>query len=72
MHQASYLFPGRAACLEMSLAFIVFSLLTRHSATWCIGILTDCFSSHAWVEIENKPFREKEQVEKLFVKLVSV
>jgi hypothetical protein len=72
VHQASYLFPGRAACLEMSLAFMVFSLSKRHSATWCIGTLTDCFCSHAWVEIENKPFREEEQVEKLFVKLVSV
>lgn len=72
LHQASYLFPGRVACLEMSLAFILLSLSKRLAATWCLGVATNPFYSHAWIEVENQPFCEADYVEKLFIKLVSV
>lgn len=52
------LFLGRLACLELSLAFVIFALTKGLSATWCVGVANQPFRSHAWVEIAGEPFRE--------------
>mgnify|MGYP004485058737 CR=1 FL=1 len=69
VRQADFYFPGRLACMELSLAFVIFALTKRLSVMWCIGVKTDPFESHAWVEVGNKPFRENEIVERGFKKV---
>ena len=72
VRQSSFLFLGRVACLELSLAFILFALTKGLSATWCVGVATEPFQSHAWVEIGGKPFRETDYLEQNFRKMLTV
>jgi hypothetical protein len=69
VRQSSFFFPARVACLEMSLAFVLFALTKRLSVAWCIGVKIEPFEAHAWVELNNKPFHESETVEQEFKKL---
>ncbi|MCQ9131180.1 lasso peptide biosynthesis B2 protein [Streptomyces hilarionis] len=48
---ASY-YPGRAACLEESLATLAALAFRGRRAVWCIGIADDPFRFHAWVEAQ--------------------
>lgn len=68
----SFFFSGRVACLELSLAFVLFALTKRLSATWCVGVAADPFRAHAWVEIDGKPFRETDYFEENFKRLFAV
>jgi len=72
VRQADFYFPGRLACMELSLAFVIFALTKRLSVTWCLGVKIDPFESHAWVEIDNKPFGEIEVIEREFKKICVV
>lgn len=51
-------FPGRAACLENSLAAALAALLTRRSVDWCIGARLMPYAAHAWIEVEGAPVGE--------------
>jgi Transglutaminase-like superfamily/Coenzyme PQQ synthesis protein D (PqqD) len=51
-------YPGRAACLELSLAAVVTLALTRRAADWCLGSADDPFRFHAWVEVAGCPVVE--------------
>ncbi|MFE3204736.1 lasso peptide biosynthesis B2 protein [Embleya sp. NPDC059237] len=42
-------FPGRAACLEISLAAVLLSAAHRRRLDWCLGAAPDPFRFHAWV-----------------------
>ncbi|WP_439680925.1 lasso peptide biosynthesis B2 protein [Embleya sp. MST-111070] len=42
-------FPGRAACLEISLAAVLLSAAHRRRLDWCLGAVPDPFRFHAWV-----------------------
>jgi hypothetical protein len=66
VRQSSFFFSGRVACLEFSLAFVIFALTQGLSATWCVGVATEPFRAHAWVEIGSKPFREPDSFEQHF------
>lgn len=44
--------PGRAACLELSLAALLASALHGRSVDWCVGCRFDPCESHAWIETE--------------------
>lgn len=61
----------RVACMEQSLAFVIFSILKRKRVLWCIGAKLNPFEAHAWIEIGGEPFQEpdylKRQFQKLFV-----
>jgi hypothetical protein len=56
--RASRYFPGRAACMENSLAAVLAGLLHRRKTDWCIGARTLPYTTHAWVEAEDTPVGE--------------
>jgi hypothetical protein len=72
VRQSSFFFSGRVACLELSLAFVLFALTKGLSVTWCVGVAVDPFRAHAWVEIDGKPFRETDYFEEDFKRLFAV
>ncbi|MEU6999075.1 lasso peptide biosynthesis B2 protein [Nonomuraea sp. NPDC046570] len=47
--------PGRAACLEESLAAVLLAACVRRRLTWCLGARTDPYRFHAWVETGGRP-----------------
>lgn len=55
---ASRFFPGRAACLELSLAAFLFTAVHGRSVDWCIGCRFDPCESHAWIESANQSIAE--------------
>ena len=63
---------GRIACLEFSLALVFFAFSKGLDVTWCIGVKLRPFESHAWIEINDKPFREPEYVEQEMKKMLVV
>lgn len=66
VRKTGFFFLGRLACIELSLAFVLFALTKGLSATWCVGVANEPFRAHAWVEIDGKPFRESEYLEQNF------
>lgn len=42
--------PIRVACLERSLAAVLVLGMRRRGVTWCQGVRTPPFASHAWLE----------------------
>ena len=72
VRQSSFLFLGRVACLELSLAFVLFALIKGVSATCCVGVANEPFRAHSWVELGGKPFREPDYVEQDFSKLFAI
>ncbi|WP_327088972.1 lasso peptide biosynthesis B2 protein [Nonomuraea sp. NBC_01738] len=55
VRQAALAYPGRAACLETSLAAVLLAALTRGRLDWCLGAVTDPYRFHAWVESRGIP-----------------
>lgn len=51
VRQSSFFFLGRVACIELSLAFILFALTKGLSATWCVGVGNQPFRAHSWIEL---------------------
>jgi Transglutaminase-like superfamily len=49
---AAQFFPGRAACLEVSLAAFFAALLRGRAVDWCIGCRLGPAESHAWIEAD--------------------
>ncbi|MBW4449157.1 MAG: lasso peptide biosynthesis B2 protein [Spirirestis rafaelensis WJT71-NPBG6] len=72
VRQSSFFFLGRVACLELSLAFVLFALTKGLSATCCVGVANEPFRAHSWVELNGKSFRESEYVEQVFNKLFTI
>jgi hypothetical protein len=72
VRKSSFFFLGRVACLELSLAFVLFALTKGLSATWCVGVANEPFRAHSWVEFGGKPFREADYLEQDFRKLLAV
>ncbi|MEU2065006.1 lasso peptide biosynthesis B2 protein [Streptomyces sp. NPDC013455] len=54
VRQAAARHPGRAACLETSLASLTL-LALRRRLTWCIGTAADPLRFHAWIETAAGP-----------------
>lgn len=48
-------YPGRAACLEQSLAAVLVAAARGRRLDWCLGALADPYRFHAWVEAEGRP-----------------
>ncbi|MBW4687821.1 MAG: lasso peptide biosynthesis B2 protein [Komarekiella atlantica HA4396-MV6] len=72
VRQSSFFFLGRVACLELSLAFVLFAFTKGLSATWCVGVANKPFRAHSWIELGGKPFRESDYVEQDFSKLFAI
>lgn len=62
-------FPGRAACLENSLAATLAALLTRRSVDWCIGARLMPYAAHAWIEVEGVPIGEPSEPDRPYLLL---
>ena len=63
---AAAFFPGRAVCLEQSLALYV--LLRRRGvpAELRVGVQVYPFHAHAWVELDGEPVNEDREVVEKF------
>lgn len=57
---ASRAYPGRAACLEVSLAACCASAWTWRMPTWCVGVRFKPVAQHAWVQVDGIPVSEPE------------
>jgi hypothetical protein len=55
VRNAARWYPGRAACMELSLAAVLMAALSRQRLDWCLGAIADPYRFHAWVEIEGRP-----------------
>jgi hypothetical protein len=51
---AARYYPGRAACLELSLAAVLLAAVRRRRLDWCLGSATDPYQFHAWVELDGQ------------------
>ncbi len=72
VRQPTFFFSGRLACIELSLAFVLFALTKGLSTTWCVGVATEPFRAHAWIEVDGKPFREAAHLQQHFRKSFAV
>lgn len=59
-------FPGRAACLENSLAAFIFAALHGRSVDWCIGCRFLPAESHAWIQTGGRPVGEPDLPDRPF------
>jgi hypothetical protein len=50
VRRAGLVFPGRAACLEESVAAALTLAALRLGVTWCHGVTADPIGLHAWIE----------------------
>jgi hypothetical protein len=48
-------YPGRVACLELSLTAVLTTAFLGARADWCFGFTVDPYSFHAWVEVDGVP-----------------
>jgi hypothetical protein len=53
--RAAHWYPGRAACLEQSLAAVLMAAMRRRRLDWCLGSVPDPYRFHAWVEVAGQP-----------------
>jgi hypothetical protein len=56
--RAAAFYPGRAQCLERSLVLWHTLLHRGIDAMLCLGVHTDPFKAHAWVEYDGRPANE--------------
>lgn len=56
--RASRWLPARVACLERSLAVVLWCGLRRQSVCWRIGVRTPPFNAHSWIEAAGQPVGE--------------
>ncbi len=64
---AGAFFPGRAVCLEQSLALYLVLRRLGHESTLRIGVQPYPFLAHAWVEHRGVPVLEDEETVARFV-----
>lgn len=48
-------YPGRVACLEVSLTAVLAAALLGTRLDWCFGFAVDPYSFHAWIEVTGRP-----------------
>lgn len=56
-HAAAW-WPGRAACLEISLTAAWLAAIRGRTVTWCHGVQVHPYTFHAWVEADGLPIGE--------------
>ncbi|TCO57959.1 lasso peptide biosynthesis B2 protein [Actinocrispum wychmicini] len=54
-HRITRAYPGRVACLELSLTAVLTAALQRHRVDWCFGTAVDPQTFHAWIEVRGEP-----------------
>jgi hypothetical protein len=48
-------YPGRVACLELSLTAVLAAILVRQRINWCFGFSSDPRTFHSWIETADTP-----------------
>lgn len=48
-------YPGRVACLELSLTAVLAAILLRQRIDWCFGVASDPQTFHSWIEAAGTP-----------------
>jgi hypothetical protein len=51
-------YPGRVACLELSLTAVLTATFLRQRIDWCFGFATDPQAFHSWIEVAGNPVTE--------------
>jgi hypothetical protein len=51
-------YPGRVACLELSLTAVLAATFLRRRIDWCFGFATDPQAFHSWIEVAGNPVTE--------------
>lgn len=69
---AAAFFPGRAKCLEQSLALLFLFRRAWVPVSLHLGVEPHRFRAHSWVEYRGEPILEDTEVLKRFVRLPSV
>jgi hypothetical protein len=64
---AAAFFPGRAVCLEQSIALYLLLRRRGFHAALRIGVQPYPFQAHAWVELDGEPLNETEEMVRKFV-----
>jgi Transglutaminase-like superfamily/Coenzyme PQQ synthesis protein D (PqqD) len=54
VRRAAHWYPGRAACLERSLAAVLLAIVARRRLDWCLGAVPDPYRFHAWVSVDGE------------------
>ena len=65
-------FPGRAACLECSLAAVLAAAAKGRAVDWCIGARFAPYSSHAWIQVGGRPVAEMTGQDRPYLPLLTV
>lgn len=71
MDKLNRFFFIRIACLERSLALSLLATSCGKKVDWIVGVKLSPFASHAWIEVEGKPVKEMENLQK-YKKMVVV
>jgi hypothetical protein len=66
---AAAFFPGRARCLEQSLALFGFLRRADLAVTFRLGVQAYPFAAHAWVEHAGEPVNENRELLQAYVPL---
>jgi hypothetical protein len=53
--QAGRRYPGRMACLELSLTATLTAAFVGRRVNWCLGFAVDPYTFHAWIELAGEP-----------------
>lgn len=69
--RAAAWWPGRAACLEISLTATWLAALRGRAVGWCHGVQVHPYTFHAWVEADGVPVGEPETTA-LFLRTVTI
>lgn len=48
-------YPGRVACLELTLTAVLVAAFLGVRVDWCFGFAVDPYTFHAWVEVAGEP-----------------
>jgi hypothetical protein len=51
-------YPGRVACLELSLSAVLSAAFLRQRIDWCFGFATEPRALHSWIEVAGNPVSE--------------
>lgn len=71
-HAAGRWFPGRAACLENSLAAVLVAAAKGRAVEWCIGARTAPYASHAWIQTRGRPAGEPAETDRPYLLLLRI
>lgn len=55
VYRVSRFYPGRVACLEVSLTAVLAAALLGRRIDWCFGTAVDPQTFHAWIEVDGEP-----------------